>query len=337
MNKSLKKMVLKRVPYSKLLKNELPSLAKDVIRVVERHNPEELLIKDVCDLLVAETPQIVLLSNRHGVHPLSLKLIPMREKLMLSVSAIKFQLRVVSSDKDPDVQKDATVVRLALNRNLYRLQTSSKNETSVNDRIDHFLYEVENDAELSGALRSLGLMTHIENLELAHADVQNTLSMRTKSISERSKETSKEIGDFVIFALKNVFKQVELAKVKNKEIDYQPLFNELNDTVIKYRIGVKVREANNKRKAEERKAIEMGEAIDVGDSTESIETPDVENREMIAPSVLMASTDESKVQPVEKDSINGIDDNSDKSLEQKKTAALSSKPLQLPDSKKEGK
>ncbi len=329
-------MVLKKMPFSRLLKLELPELAEDVIRVVERHNPEELLIKEVHDFLLAEKPHIDLLSSPHGAHPLTCELTPLREKLLLCVSAIKFHMRVTVKVNKVGTQRQITVIQIAIDRHLHKLR-SSKNEALINRKVSQFLHEVETDSELSTALRALEFMVHIENLELAHADVRNVLDMRKNSISVRPKDTAKDLADSVVFALNTVFKQVEVAKVKNKELDYQPLFNELNDTLIKYRNQISVREANNKRKAEERKAIEMGEAIDVGDSTESIETPDVENREMIAPSVLMASTDESKVQPVEKDSINGIDDNSDKSLEQKKTAALSSKPLQLPDSKKEGK
>ena len=51
-----------------------------------------LHIQEVFELLVEEQAQIDNLNARYGVHPLSIKLKPMREKLLLEVSKLKLAL-----------------------------------------------------------------------------------------------------------------------------------------------------------------------------------------------------------------------------------------------------
>ena len=69
-------MYIQNVPYSKLLKLELPRLANRVIEIVEKHDPETLKIKEVFDLLVEEKPQVEGLIVRHGPHPITEELQP---------------------------------------------------------------------------------------------------------------------------------------------------------------------------------------------------------------------------------------------------------------------
>ena len=60
----LTKTGLIKIPLSRLLKIEVPRLALRVIEIVEKHNPEELHIKEIFDLLVAELPNIQKLEDK---------------------------------------------------------------------------------------------------------------------------------------------------------------------------------------------------------------------------------------------------------------------------------
>ncbi len=265
MSKVFKKMELKKVPFKKLLKLELPELTDNVVRILEKHDPKKLQIDRVFDLLVTELPSIKLLVTGYGVHPLAAELSEANDKLLLYVSAIKFQLRMAIKENEPDKQQYAVVVELAVNNYLHKLR-SSKNYAVINRRVAQFLYETTADAELAHALKSLNIIEYLNKLQLALTSVWDLQERKLAIISQRPQETTKEISAPIIFALKNVFKQVELSRAIHPELDYTDLFNELNEVINEYRAKVSRREASNKRKAIKKKALET-----VG----SIEQPDV--------------------------------------------------------------
>ena len=322
-----KKKGIVGVPFSRLLKLELPELAEQVIRIVEKHNPEELKIQEVFELLVEEQAQIDNLNARYGVHPLSIKLKPMREKLLLEVSKLKLDLNLASKSTT-DLTKDAVIdLQLAIDRHLLKLR-SSKNESVMNRKIAQFLHEHSTSQKVQNAVEVLGFTGLIDNIQSAHTVVRELLDERLALTSQRPKESSKEIANYVETALINLFKQIEVAQLKNKLVDYKPLIDELNDALNAFRNSINIREANNKRKAEEKKALEAGETVDEGD--ESTEEPGI----MGTSRMFVAPATEGFVTEAEGHS-NGSGVDFDQSLDPKKAVAPSTKQTQLPSSKNE--
>lgn len=331
-------MELKKVPYARLLKLELPELADNVIRVVDKHNPEELQIESIIDLLRAEEPQINLLTSRYGVNPMTAKISLAIDKLLLSVSAINLQLRIVLKESNLETLQHYPVVKHAMDRHLQKLR-DSKNYTVINRKVEQFLYEIKLDSELSAAIDALDLTDYTIKLRNALTYVLYLQDSKEEIISQRPQESSRVIAAPVVFALKNVFKQVELAMVKNTELDYTDLFNELNQVINEYRGKISRRDATNKRIAEQKKAQESGGAIenlriDVDEERSNGSTEGTQTDEMMTPSVSIASTNGSISPEVEKMSMNGLkeglNEDFDHSLDQKKTVASSSKNMQLP-------
>lgn len=110
-------MKLKNLSFTRLLKLELPEFAERVIGIVEEHNPEELKIEAVFDLLVKEQPQIDLLTVRYGAHPMTAELNRLRELRQLYLSAIAFRLRVVT--KEDITQSDPAVILVDIEINRF--------------------------------------------------------------------------------------------------------------------------------------------------------------------------------------------------------------------------
>ena len=333
-------MELSKVPFTKLLKLEVPELADNVIRVLQNFETEELLIEDVLVLLKAQKPQIDLLTSRYGIHPLTADLAQKNGKLFFCVSAIKFELRAVRTADNPENQQHLATVQLAIDKHLLKLRRS-RNSAVVLRRVAQFLHETTVSVDLMGAVAALGLSDHISNLQEALSEVWLLQDRKEAIISQRPEESSKEIAAPVIFALKNVFKQVELLMVINPAVDYSDLFRELNQLINVYRSRVARRDALNKKKAEEKKALEAGGSIEQPEVDVDLEGSDeptelTQTSELMAPRVHVASTNgEITPEEVEKLNINGnkegLKDDSDQSLDQKKTAASSSKNMQLPD------
>ena len=303
MSKLFKKMELKKVPFKKLLKLELPELTDNIVRILEKHDPKKLQIERVFDMLVTELPNIKLLVTGYGVHPLAAELSEANDKLLLYVSAIKFQLRMAIKENEPDKQEHAVVVQLAINNYLHKLR-SSKNYTVINRRVAQFLHEATTDAELAHALKSLNIIEYLNKLQLALTSVWDLQERKLAIISQRPQDTTKEIAAPIIFALKNVFKQVELSKAIHPELDYTDLFNELNEVINDYRAKVSRREASNKRKAEKKKSIETGVAIEQpevdSDSEDSKASEEkIETNSVVATEKVMIESEKEKIEPEE--------------------------------------
>ena len=329
MKKTKKTMEIRNFPYTNLLKLEVPELVEKVTGIVERHNPEELQIEEIFNLLVAEKPQIDNLQVRYGVHPITLQLKPMRQKLVLCISTIKLHLRVASKGATQITEKSLMTVQTVVDRYFGDLK-SIRNEEVLNRTVSQFLTEITNNSELATAIESLDLTKYVNNLKMTHSEVKEYLEQRLKLISLRPKDSSKEISDQVLTSLKYLFKQIEVAQLKHAELDYKPLFDELNDLLGNYKILINKRIAHNKKKADEKKGIISDDTDSNGDSMRlgtTLETGQGAN----APEMYGASTQRIYPAQVEPMSTNGFSEALDQTLEQKQAAASPTINLQLPN------
>lgn len=239
------------INFSKLLKLEVQKMANDAIRIVEKYNPEELQIKPMFDLLVAEQPKIDGLRVKFRGHPLTKKLKPLRKKRDVFVSAIKFEQRKVarldtSGDDDAVLLVGSEITRFL--DDFY----NSENEIVKHQKIVQFIDEVESNVPLSAAMSELGFMDILESLETTLSEIVAILSERIDSISKRPKEKTDDLRRSVVTAVKNMFKEINLAQLKNPELDYTELIDELNEMIKGFVKQINLRIAYNARKAAEK-------------------------------------------------------------------------------------
>ena len=57
------------IPYTSMLKLEVPQMVEQVIEIVEKHGPQALKINEIYNLLIAEKQQIDKLFVWYRVHP----------------------------------------------------------------------------------------------------------------------------------------------------------------------------------------------------------------------------------------------------------------------------
>lgn len=305
----LTKTELMKIPYSKLLKLELPRFANRVIGIVEKHNPEELKIIESFNLLVAEQPRIDVLIDKYGPHPQTEELVKLRKMRTLYISAIRFRLKVVIREDKSGRERDVKVVRNEVNHFFTNLKLS-KNEEMFNQKVDDFFTAISQSEELGSALESLDFLENLENLQRVHTSIQSLIYKRLNSISARPSETTAELKKPVITATKNLIKHIEIAPFLNTDLDYSPLFRELNQLSIEYKNLINKRILFNKRKAEDIDNIEDVESTETTTTTQSAE-----------PLVKMLHSNGEDV------NLNG---SGNELAEIEKAAAMSSKTMQLP-------
>lgn len=297
---------LDTIPFSRLSKLEVPRFALRVIDTIDKHDPEKLKIKDVYELLVAKKPQIRKLTVPYGPNPINVELKQMRAVRSLNVSELSFHLKKVMARKETTkVDTNVILVTIELNR-FFDALNSSRNEESVNQKITAFYEELMDHEELMDALTTLGFSPLVNDLKVTHNAINELIGKKQSTISERPEEKTEYLKNSVLFSLKKMFKQIDVAISKHPEVDYNPFFADMNVLLNEYRVLINKRILFNKRKAELKKAAGQ---IAKGVSANSA-----------VAAMMMDNLNEETTQG------NGFEE----ILDQKKTAATSAKQVQLP-------
>lgn len=304
---------IKRIKFSRLWKLEVAELANSVIEIVEKYNPETLKIDEIFDLLVEQRPQIELLEVEYGPHPITQELQNLRRRRIAFAQGIINQVRTIEYGKMEGTVEPMKVVKPVVNR--YLLNLSRNNNRITSQKVTQFFEHIEEKPEVNTAMEALDLTLYLNQLQSVHSVLREQFNNRRDSISKRPKGITPSVVKSILTAMKNLFLQIELAQVKNPELDYTPLVDELNDELTNFGWLINMRASYNKKKAEGN--IVYSRAVVDDDSEEPIKTTESNTRMHSQP-----------IDEVE------ISENSGE-LDKKKTVAMSSKPMRLPISSNE--
>lgn len=296
-----------KISFSKLKKLEVQFLAKSVIEIVEHHNPENLQIKEIFDKLVELQPQIDQLKIGYGPHPLTLELNKARKKRNAFAQGIINQMRTIENGGMSGMEKSIKVAKPKILQ--YLKGFSKKSEKIKMQTISQFSKLVQEDEALAVAFDELDLTTYLFNLNLVNDEIGTLYSERRESVSARPKANTHMHVATLKTAIYDLFKQIEVAQIKNADLDYKPLIDELNLEITTAKAEVKARASYNKKKAEE--AEDNYQVVIESHSEESLESTEF--------------TPEVNLMRVELENEEDFED-----LDIKKTAAVSSKQTRLP-------
>ncbi len=258
------------IPFSRLYKLEVPRLAKRVIEIIDKHDPEELKIKEVYDLLVAVKPQMDALKAHNGASPITEQLPPLRRKLLMYVASINNHLSIVIREDLLVQSLDVKTAKIFIKSYLTDL-AKSKNEELISEKITKFFMEIDMNEELETILTTLGFSISLDKLRSVNASLQELLNERLSTTSQLPDAKTPELKKPIRKALEDMFMQIWVAQLKNTELDYSPLIKELNKLIDYYRNLVNIREAYNKRQAEKKNEGEQStEMPETTESTESV-------------------------------------------------------------------
>ena len=293
---------------SRLRKLEVRLLANRVITTVEGYNPVTLKIKEVYDLLVEQEPQIEFLDVGYGPHPISPNLSGMRRKRRAIGQGIVDQIRSIENGKMIGTDNDIEVAKRSVTRYLQGIW--KKDDVTIHEKVDLFFLHFDKSEEQQTAFESLSLVGYLDSLRSVNNAIEEQYNSRRKSVSERPKAATHGIVTDLKTGLGYLFKQIEVAQIKNPLIDYTSLIDDLNEEILLTKAKLKTRASNYKKKAEG--VIDDNEVV--------IENQSGENSEPIEPAARMYP-------------MSARMDNEDYSgeVDIKRTVAVSTKQKPLPD------
>ena len=324
-----KKLIV--IPYDKMLKLEVPQMAEQVIRIIEKYEPETLKIDGAYNLLTAKQDHIDKLFVWYRSHPLTKELNVLRKVRRLNLRKITFHLRVVIQEDISGVDKSVNLVKSELERFILDFN-SGKNEEVKCRMLTQFFSLIETSEELEEAFSTLNFTSFLNDLRSTHSRIMALIENKMTTISYRPIEKTPYLKKSVLNSIKYMFMEIELAILKYPEINYQPLCNKLNVVLNYYANLINLRQLSNKRKAEEGDGLETGE-------TNGIETPENNEPEMKTTSIeIPNSATRLLSMDVEKKNGNGNGNGNavnNNTVDNEKAAATPSKTLQLPDVNKD--
>ena len=250
---------IRRPAFSSFLKAEVAEFASSTIGIVQSKDPESLLIAPLFDSLDALSPEIELLSLRYGVDPKRMKVETLKQKLMLTISTLKLQVRLISKSSNDE---GLFVINSFMDSYLRHLNAVKKNNKVVTQQVEGFINSVASDAALARALADHDLIEYVTMIEVALEDFREAVSSRLTTLANRPKVDTQQIVSKISTAINNLFKGIEVKHLLNPELDYKPLADELNELVDAFRLSVRLRTSYNRRKAEEKEMEEMDQSDD---------------------------------------------------------------------------
>lgn len=256
-------LVIKTLPYSKMLKSEVADYTDSVIGIVKAHASQSSLINPALNLLLAKQPDVELLRLSYGIDTERLRVKSLKRKLNLTISVFKLNVKMVSDDY---VALDMHVIENAINSYLCYLN-KCRNDKDYNQKIAGFVDLLQNSTALAVALEAYGLMDDVRRVEQAHTNFNKAINKRITKLAKRSNATTKEVVDGLVGTVKNLFKVIEVAQLMcdNPESelkqDCSELIDELSQLSEMYNRSITVRDANNRRKASKDIVEQMTESV----------------------------------------------------------------------------
>lgn len=93
------------------------------------------------------------------------------------------------------------------------------------------------------------MVSDIDILKAVDFQIRRLLKKRADDISARPRVKTPVLVNSIHKALKDMFKEIESAQLRNPSIDYSELVNKLNDLLSHYKTLINMRATINKRKA----------------------------------------------------------------------------------------
>ena len=234
--------------FSQLKKIEVQTLANRVLAIVEKHNPEALKIDQIFDILVEQKPQIKLLKVGYGPHPITKDLKALRKRRNAFMQGLINRLNTIENTKMSGMEEALKVAKPDVLR--YMQGLSRESEETITGTVIQFFDFIQENTKFATALETLDLSSDLNGLKIVSSEIEQQYDNRTEDLSIRPKMNTRKIVSELKSDIQYIFKEIELQQIKNRNLDYNLLIDELNKEIAHYKAIIRTRASINKKKAE---------------------------------------------------------------------------------------
>ena len=231
-----------------LHKLEYADYVKGVIKIVNKHDPELLKINGFYNRLLELQPQLEGLTLSYGKHPVSKDLRGLRKVRETVITAIQSQIVSVETANLKEHESELRLMLPTLHRFFDDIKT--KNQKDKSERIDQFLRVISSNEAMNDALKTLGFDLLVAKLLENSSAINELIHLRNEDISVRPKMQTEARIKQLDKAIYLLFHAIELERLENPDLNFQPLIDELNVWNTTYQTLVKSRRTQSSKKTE---------------------------------------------------------------------------------------
>lgn len=241
-------MKINTISSSWLHKLEYADYVKGVIKIVNKHDPELLKIGGVYNRLLELQPQLEGLTLSYGKHPVSKDIRGLRKVRETFITAIQSQIISVETANLKEHESELRLMLPTLHR--FFDDIKPKNEKDKSERIDQFLRVISSNETMNDALKTLGFDLLVAKLLENSSAINELIHLRNEDISVRPKMQTEARKKQLAKAIYLLFHAIELARLENSDLNFQPLIDELNVWNTTYQTLAKSRRTQSAKKSE---------------------------------------------------------------------------------------
>lgn len=242
-----------RVPIGTIRILEYPEFATNVVEIVEKHDPAALKIEGVTNLVKAQLLEVDKITVKVRRHPITTELINLRASRSKTLGAILSLIQGYAKVQVPALKEAADIALPFLIKFMNKIHKSTN--FVKNKKIDLMLQELDGNTELLTALNTLGFTVLLDELKTNYqAIIANQITRREmKSVTPRL--IAQKVMTNATMAINSLFKTIEINQLAEKNMDYMPLVNELNEMLNEYKIILTQRQTLNLKAGAKKKTV----------------------------------------------------------------------------------
>lgn len=240
---------IKTIQLSKLLFLEVHPLVENILRIVEKHDPESLRLGDTLDILREQERQTDKLSVPYRGHYLTRKHKMLHERRLSYAAYFSRQLSAIYIGEFENTQEYTEIAYPIMKIHLMYLREET--QSGVKTKINKFIYKLKHTPKLMEAFVKLGFKKNIEELERLNNECKEVKYLMQAELSQRPKVDKRAISKDAQSALRYVFDNINRYQRTFKDLNYEPLINELNGQLTVFSKNINLRTTLNKKRAKQ--------------------------------------------------------------------------------------
>lgn len=240
-----KQNVFKPITFSRLRKDEFSYLLHQVVRLTLQEDSESLQLKYVCDELLIAHEQVKQIIVPVGKHSMTAEVVKLRKSRKYIIEAILGKIK--SYEKMDKVYAIPELKLLKPQSDRFLKPTAKARSVVQTARLGKMFRILDSSIELQIAIEELKLTKLVEELRKANRAYYDTEIARVDTRIRKQVVTS-EVRAIGEKALRNLMKEIELARLKYNQSDYDKLIVKMNELFTLYSSQVKARRTISQKK-----------------------------------------------------------------------------------------
>ena len=232
------------VPFSRIPKLEFTELVNSVAETVGKYNPSAMHIDDANNLLLESKAQLSTLVVIKSKSEESKMVESLRERRLELLQGMVGHVKTAEKSKLPS--QKALLVLVAPIMNTYWAKVRRYTIKTTAERLRQMLDELDANSELRAAFSSIGLSEYTDELRQIQSSLLQHSVEKKRQKSTVSMLKTNEVKLTLSETLKDLCHSIELASKANKDVDYNPMINELNFLFTTYNTLIKTKMTRNK-------------------------------------------------------------------------------------------